>query len=140
MKRWVFLLVILWAAPTWAQVRDPTTVEFVPSADHNAVYNGAPIVTNYVLYLYYADDLSGWWGRYDLGKPTPDGATGLITLSHPEWFHPQTDETLCLAIVSAVGPNGESFSQSSNLFITSTEPTTAPIAVHDLQLIPKGAE
>lgn len=122
MKKAIILLVCLvpffalCAAPAQAQTVNPTTVEFDPSADHDAVSaDNQAVVQRYDLLIYLAG-ASAPVSTASLGKPSAE-ADGKIRVSLTSvligW--PLTDGTY-EARVAAVGPGGSSASDPSNSF------------------------
>ena len=118
------LFVIAVLAPVMARAQavvDPTTAEFNPSADHDALNNGVPIVSRYDLGFYQIGATQPFQVM-SLGKssPDPDGKirvvfTGLMGAVPT----PGIDYE---ARVSAVGPGGVGTSTASNTFSFSAPP------------------
>src|SRR5262245_34797517 len=117
---------------SWAQaVIDPTTAEFTPSAEHDAVSNGVPIVSAYEL-GFYQIGASQPFQTMSLGKSTRD-PDGKIRVVFTELMG--TTPTPAIeyeARVSAVGPGGVAISDPSNRFSFSAPPppcayTVAPL-------------
>jgi Viral BACON domain/Putative binding domain, N-terminal len=129
---------MLSALPVRAQtVVNPTTAEFDPSPDHNAIgANGLPIVQRYD-FLFFLAGSSQPTQTVSLGKPTPD-ATGKIRVSLvPLLTIVPTTGVNYQSRVDAVGPGGSTPSNMSNVFQFTaattpcsygTTPTTASIA------------
>lgn len=104
------------AAPAPAQtVYNPTIVEFVPSADHDATLpDGTPLVTRYELRV-FLEGATEPFGSQDLGKPTP--VNGKITAVNRQWFVGAAMGSAGFAKVAAIGPAGEGVSEPSNPFL-----------------------
>src|ERR671923_658409 len=65
-------LLVLAPHVTWAQTVNPRTLEFNPSADHNAVgSDGTPLVTEYIFSVYIVGQSAPVYSA-SLGKPAPD--------------------------------------------------------------------
>jgi hypothetical protein len=110
--------VFLLASPTSAfaqTVLDPRIVRFEPSADHDALRDGTPVVTSYALEFYQLG-ASQPFQTADLGKPVP-ATDGRITVdfvsSLTSWPAPGV---VYESRVAAVGPNGRGRSLPSNPF------------------------
>lgn len=129
MKRAVLLLAALGAllaapAVVSAQfVPNPGHAEFVPSADHDTMFGGLPLVTRYEL-RHYVVGQSAPVAVFDLGKPTPDAGTGLITVPFPP-LSPNIG-IIYVARVAVIGPEGESVSEPSNQYGFSGVPAAVP--------------
>jgi hypothetical protein len=110
------LFVVLWATVGAGQVvTNPTTVQFDPSSDHNAVNaQGQPVVVRYDLYIYPIGATDP--GRImALGKPAP-GSDGTIQVDFSvltTW--PLPDGTYQARVV-AVGQASQGQSDLSNVF------------------------
>jgi hypothetical protein len=132
MKRFTLSLALLLAlamcaSPAYAQtvVVNPTTVEFTPSVDHNAVsIDGQPMIARYELRI-YIEATSALLATIDLGKPTP--LANLITVTNPAWFSPLQPNTRLVGRFVAVGPTGEGVGALTNPFGVAGPPT-APTA------------
>ena len=112
------LLVALPAAAGAQSVVDPSTVEFTPSADHNATStSGVPIVTGYDLGFYLAG-ASQPFQTQSLGKPTP-AADGQIRFSLASLSSLPAPGVVYESRVAAVGPGGSATSPVSNTFMFS---------------------
>src|SRR5574343_1089514 len=85
-------------------VPNPTTAEFVKSADHDAMFGDVPLVTRYEL-RHYVLGATTPISVYDLGKPTPD-ANGVIVATFPPLAPSAT--TIYFARVMVIGPEGQS--------------------------------
>lgn len=132
MKKMFFVLfVVLCFAPgTWAQgVKiNPTTVCFIPSADHSAIgLDGQPIVTRYEVRVFVSTDLTKVLYTLDLAKPAP-GTDGQICVANAVWFAGLTPKTKYVGKVAAIGPSGEGVSDPSNPF-GNQGPAAPPTAV-----------
>lgn len=115
----MLLLATLLAIPFAASaqtITDPTSVQFTPSADQDAVdSNGSPVLTGYALDLYVAGAETPF-DSVDLGKPSP-GANGLIQVPFVSLLSSLPDGgTTYEARVRAVGPGGSTASDPSNTF------------------------
>ena len=110
-------LFVLSTTPVLAQVIvNPRTVEYDPSADHNAVTpDGQPLVLRYDLDIYPTGAAQALY-VVNLGKPTPD-PDGKIRVDFaarlPLWPLPNGTYE---ARVSAVGTTGQGLSDPSNQF------------------------
>ena len=116
----VLVVLGLWGITGTAQTStavNPTTVQFTPSADHNATnLDGTPVVARYDLRIYVPTILTTIVFTQSLGKPTPgtDGTiqaplgTGIVAAL--------VANTTYEARVVAVGPYGEGASDLSNPF------------------------
>ena len=95
---------------------DPTTVEFVPSTDHDATLSdGTPIVNRYDLQFFMIDAPQPFQVM-DLGKPTP-GAGGMISVDFTTRLQAiPTPGIIYQAKVAAVGVGGAGTSEFSNTF------------------------
>jgi hypothetical protein len=119
-------------------VVDPTTVEFNPSADHDALNDGVPIVSSYELGFYQVGATEPFQVM-SLGKsdPDPDGKirvvfTGLMgTVPTPGINYE--------ARVSAVGPGGVGTSDTSNAFSFSEPPPCVYTVVPLIQTVAASA-
>ena len=127
MKKILTLTLILFACAAVASAQtgvvvNPTTVEFIVSADHNATgLDGQPLVTGYELRIYLGETVVATFG---LAKPpATDGA--LATFVNPLFFSPLQANTLHTAKVAAVGPTGEGLSAASNPFGNQGAPRAA---------------
>jgi hypothetical protein len=113
---------VLIALPATAQtpaVINPNTVSFTPSADHDALLEGVPMVTRYDLQI--SLEVSGTvLTTTDIGKPTP--VNNLISITNPIWFAPLTPRTRYVAHVIAVGPTGAGVSDPSGPFLNADHP------------------
>jgi len=121
------------ATPVLAQpALNPTRAEFSPSADHNNVFNGTPVVSGYTLDL-FLQGASAPFQSIPLGKPAPDPDGTIrvdLTSQFVGWPVPGT---VYVADVAAVGPGGTAASALSNTFAFGTACTfsvspTAPTA------------
>src|SRR5262245_2013070 len=74
-------------------VPDPRVVEFAPSADHDRVAEGGPMVDRYAL-EFYAVGTTLLLQRIDIGKPSP-GGDGLIRFE----FAPQLGAWQVLGVI-----------------------------------------
>ncbi len=95
---------------------DPTTVEFVPSPDHNATLSdGTPVVNRYDLQFFMIGAPQPFQVM-DLGKPTP-GAGGTISVDFRARLQAiPTPGIIYRAKVAAVGVGGAGTSEFSNTF------------------------
>jgi hypothetical protein len=106
----------LWAASATAQVVNPTTVQFDPSADHNALNSqGQPVVVRYDLQFYPISDLSTPVRVVSLGKPAP-GSDGTIQLDFSTLTPWPLPNGSYQARVVAIGQTGNGISDLSNVF------------------------
>lgn len=105
---------------------NPSTVQFLASADHNALIfdTTQPVVTRYELRIYVAIDLAKVIATLDLGKPTP-ATDGTITVTNAIWFAALTPKTKYIGKVAAIGPTGEGVSDPSNPFGNQGPPAAA---------------
>jgi Putative binding domain, N-terminal/Viral BACON domain len=111
------LVVLISAAATSAQtVVDPTVVEFIPSADHDALTaDGEAVVQSYSLSIFQADTRT-LLQTVNLGKPTPD-TDGKIRTPFPTFLKPAPlPGVVYEARVAAVGISKTSASAFSNTF------------------------
>ncbi len=109
-----------------AQTVSPQTVEFDPSADHNATVGGVAVVEGYELRFYTVGGAQPVH-VIELGKPTPE-ADGKIRFNFASslgaW---PVDGVVYEARVAAVGPGGSTVSAISNQFVfPGTTPPPAP--------------
>ena len=108
--------VLLLTAPVAAQVVNPTTVQFTPSADHSAVTSeGLPVVVRYQLRVYLTSDLAVPVGLIDLGKP-PVGSDGTIQILFSALMPSPLPDGVYQARVVAIEQAGEGASDLSNVF------------------------
>jgi Putative binding domain, N-terminal len=115
----VACVLLIFGSPVSAQTaNNPKFVQFVPSADHDAVVAGVAVVTRYDLRFYHVESPTVLLA-VNLGKPTP-GQDGTILL---DWSvlttYPLADGVYQARAV-AVGPSGEGVSDLSNTFAFST--------------------
>jgi lipoprotein signal peptidase len=111
------LIVLISAAATSAQtVVDPTVVEFIPSADHDALTaDGRAVVQSYSLSIFESATRT-LLQTVNLGKPTPD-ADGQIRTPFPTFLKPAPlPGVVYEARVAAVGISKTSASAFSNTF------------------------
>jgi hypothetical protein len=110
-------------------VVNPKTVEFTPSADHDAisVLTGQPVVSRYELRMYLEANPATPISTTDLGKPTPAG--GVISVTNPVWFAGLTPNTRYVARVAAIGPTGEGVSDASGPFGNAPAPKAGGVPV-----------
>ena len=93
---------------------NPTKVEFVPSADHDALsIDGSAMVVSYELRM-FIESTDALISTTSLGKPVP--VANLITVTNPVWFAGLTPRTKYVARVVAIGLTGEGISLKSNPF------------------------
>lgn len=138
----VIALVLMTFAPAYAQMRapraaafpepaammqaqvpvNPTIAEFTPSADHDAMVAGTPVVTKYVLEI-YGTGVAPLVTR-DLGKPVP--VAGLISFAQLATVYATLPAATYTAKVVAEGPGGLARSDSSNPFGVLTAPRASP--------------
>ncbi|MGH9372543.1 MAG: BACON domain-containing protein, partial [Vicinamibacterales bacterium] len=118
------VLVILIPTLAGAQaVIDAGRVEFTPSADHDAVSGGVPLVTSYQMQIFPAGSTQ-MVQSVDLGKPSPQ-TDGFIRLGFVSRLSaPLATGQQYEARVAAVGPGGVGASALSNQF--SFSPACAP--------------
>jgi hypothetical protein len=112
------LLVLGLAATAAAQAVDnPTTVQFVPSADHNAVtpIGLQPVVVRYDLVFYRASDLNTPAQVVNLGKPAI-GSDGTIQVEFSALLTWPLPDGTYQARVVAIGQSGSGVSDWSNVF------------------------
>jgi hypothetical protein len=109
----LFAVVLAAAAPVAAQsVVNPSLAEFTPSADHDAVANGVPVVTRYELEIFQQGQTSAV-RTIGLGKPAP-AADGKIRVDFANLLtSPLTAGVVYTADVVAVGPGGRAASALS---------------------------
>lgn len=123
-------LVLLVTLPALAGAQttlNPTTVEFVPSADHDRLgLDGQPMVTRYELRI-FAQGATVPRVTQDIGKPTP--VAGKIAVTNPGYFLTLITNTLYTAKVVAIGPSGEAVSEDSNPFGNQGPPAAATSVV-----------
>ena len=146
-RLWLATAIVGWAvgaaaqvprAPMWlaggvaqASVVDPTTVQFVPSADNSALTSeGLPVVVRYDLQFYLTNNLAVSVRTVALGKPSvgTDGTMQVDFSALTAW--PLPDGTYQARVI-AVGQKGAGASDPSNVFIfgpgtPSPPPTTTP--------------
>ena len=126
LRRVLFLVALIGLASTattsLAQtiVLNPRTVQFVPSADQDAVLpDGRPVVSSYSLNVYMVGAAQPFQTQ-SLGKPSP-GADGLIhydfSSTVASWPLPGGNYE---ARVAAIGPTGSGVSDASNPFTFSS--------------------
>ena len=127
----MFGLALFLALPAVAQtVVNPSTAEFDPSPDHNAVVNGAPVVSRYELEISQSGQ-STVLRTADLGKPVP-AADGKIRVNFITLLSsPLASGVVYTAEVVAVGPGGRSASLPAvDLFsFAAAAPPPPPAAV-----------
>jgi len=109
-------LVVLRPVSIHAQTLNPTTVQFVASADDSATAaDGTPLVTSYQLDFYLIGAAQPFQ-TLSLGKPTPD-ASRTITVDFTSLLGSALPfGTVYDATVVAIGPGGSSSSTVSNTF------------------------
>lgn len=113
--RAALVLWAVWASVAAAQVVNPRTVEFTPSADHAVTLpDGTPVVTSYRLEIWLVG-ASAAWSTMPLDKPTPEG-DGKIRVT-PALLLAVPAGPPHVAYVVAVGPTGEGRSAPSNEFL-----------------------
>jgi hypothetical protein len=99
-------------------VVNPTTVQYIPSADHSRLgLDDQPLVSRYEMRIFLESNNTNLIKTVDLSKPTP--ANDLITITTtqiPTLFSGLTLNTKYLARVVAIGPSGEGVSDFSNPF------------------------
>ena len=107
-----------------AQTVSPQTVEFDPSADHNATVGGVAVVEGYELRFYTVGGAQPVH-VIELGKPTPE-ADGKIrfNFASPLGAWP-VNGVVYEARVAAVGPGGSTVSAISNQFVFPRHDATA---------------
>ena len=120
-----FLLCLV-ALPAAAQVPpivNPTGVEW-DSADHDAVANGAPVITRYLLEIATSATTPVIVRTVDMGKPTLVGGKvtylglGAVVQSLPSGNY--------IAVVKAEGPGGVSAGTLSDPFTVKVRVPAAP--------------
>ncbi|HXH06677.1 MAG TPA: BACON domain-containing protein, partial [Vicinamibacterales bacterium] len=117
---------LLWPALVSAQTLDPQRAEFDPSADHDAVVDGQPVVSRYVLEFYLVGAAQPFQTG-DMGKPAPD-PDGKIRVSLLAVLGALPSPGIVYeARVAAIGPGGTSRSEPSNQFMFSS-PCTATLS------------
>ena len=104
-------------------VINPSTIDFLASADHNTIFEGQAVLTSYRLELFLQGATTPA-KTIDLGKPTP-GTGGLVTITNPSHFVMAVDGAYTGQIV-AVGPGGEGRSEMSNIFLSIHHAPGAP--------------
>lgn len=122
----LLILMVAGAAHAQTVAINPTTVQFTPSADHDALEadGTTPVVTRYELRMYLESDPATAITTTDLGKPAP--VAGTISVVNPVWFAGLTPRTRYVATVSAVGAGGTSASGVSNPFARVSLPAAIP--------------
>ena len=118
------LFVIAVLAPVLARAQavvDPTTTEFNPSADHDALDDGVPIVSGYDLGFYQIGATQPFQ-TMSLGKPNPDPDGKIRVVFTGLMGAVPTPGINYEAKVSAVGPGGTATSTASNIFSFSAPP------------------
>jgi hypothetical protein len=112
----VLLCVSAVAVPAQAQVVNPRTVEFDPSADHSAVGSDSqPLVQRYDLQMFLVGAAQPFTTA-SLGKPAAQ-ADGKIRVDFSTLVTPfPLADGSYVARVAAVGPTGSSASDPSNTF------------------------
>lgn len=134
-KTIIAILLILGASAAYGQtpvplpvVINPTTVEFDPSPDHDALIGPTttPVVAGYLLKVYNILDEQDQpaIAEYDFGKPTPDPITHKIrvTTLMPFFQGEPLHNKVCYATVSAYGVGGVGTSADSNPFAIAPGP------------------
>lgn len=109
------LLAVVPPAGAQTVVLNPQTVEFDPSADHNAFVLGTttPMVTKYEMRIFLGAATQPVTTQ-DLGKPAP--VNGKISITNRTWFLGLANNAAYTAKVAAVGPSGEGVSAASDPF------------------------
>ena len=115
----LLIAVILAPASAVAQTVDPTTAEFDPSADHNAIADGAAVVDRYDM-EFYLQGAAQPFQVQALGKPAPE-ADGKIRVNFASLMGAAlpTPGIIYESSVAAVGPGGAGRSVRSNTFMFS---------------------
>lgn len=103
------------AATAQTVVINPTTVEFTPSPDHDALaLDGSPLVASYLVEFRLASDPTRVVSAFNLGKPTP--VAGSIRVTNVAMFAGLQPNVKYIACVGAMGAAGEGTSAASNPF------------------------
>ena len=105
-----FLIALAFAVPAVAQsVVNPSRFEFDPSADHNTITNGVPVLSHYELEV-YSQSRASLVQSIAVGKPSPE-ADGKIRIDFATVASSAlVPNELYLADVVAVGPAGRAAS------------------------------
>lgn len=107
-------------------ILDPQRVEFTPSADHDTVTAGIPVVTGYSLSL-FASGSATPAATVSLGKPTPD-PDGQIRVPFLSLLTAPLSPTIVYtAKIVTEGPGGSATSEVSNTF-TFSAPCSATVS------------
>lgn len=116
-------LLLLATVASAQPVVNPRTVEFAPSADHDAVLpadlGGGPVVASYEARYYVVGGTTPICA-VSLGKPTP--VSSLISLPLPLSCVPVSWGTRYEVRVAALGPTGTGISGPSGPFASVSEP------------------
>jgi hypothetical protein len=135
------LLVLAVLAPVTARAQavvDPTTAEFNPSADHDALNDGVPIVSRYELGFYQIGATEPFQVM-SLGKPDPDPDGKLRVVFTGLMGTVPTPEINYEARISAAGPGGVGTSDPSNAFSFSAPPPCVYVVVPLIQTVAASA-
>lgn len=116
-------------------VINPVQVTFRPSAHHDVVQDGVPVVTRYLLRVTqpvpppFADHPPSVLSMSDLGIPTPDVTSGLITAVP----HDLTDVSpgAYSVVISVEGPGGSASAPPVPFYV---QTYTAPAPPTDVRL------
>jgi len=117
MRKILFTLILaLTPLVVYAQnpVLNPTRISFTASLDHNTIFGGVAVLTNYQLDVVTLTPTGALAFTKNLGKPVPD-ASNVILVVIPEFLTIATN-TLYYAYLSSVGPGGNSQSVVSDPF------------------------
>lgn len=125
----VFLAVVLClcAVPALAQVppaTNPSGVEFGPSADHDAVANGQPVLTKYTLDIATQAAPTVVVKSVDLGKPAI--VNGTIAYTGLAAAYATLPAGTYVAVIKAEGPGGVSAGVTSDPFLVKPRAPAAP--------------
>jgi hypothetical protein len=112
-----FVLLVAWPVQAQTLVVNPTTVQFTPSADQDALgLDGLPKVARYEL-RHLTQTGGAIAALVNLGKPAPTGGIIVITTALlPSLFDGLARDVVFVSVVAAIGPSGEAVSDRSNPF------------------------
>jgi len=127
MRKLLLLLLLFVAAPVSAQVVNPGGIEFIASADHDAVIDGLPVVTSYQFDTMILTVSGVLAFTKDLGKPTPNSFDQKITARIPEFLTLRPGSYV--ATVSALGPGGTGRSEPSLPFTVMGGPSAPTVLI-----------
>lgn len=120
MKKLFLVLIVILFVPTlvFAQapvVVNPTTLEFIPSLDHDAVnaLDNTPVLSTYEA-RFYPEAGGAMVGSMNIGKPTP--VNGKITITSLPVLTTLPRNVRLICKVAAIGPDGVNESAASNPF------------------------